>query len=297
MVKFALLVSATDVILTLEIRIRAVVDAPPVTVHGSVPSLAVLANSVVGNVDPPSVERSIFTFPVRLADVHVSACDDPITHVSPPFGDVTVMLGCTMLKFALLVSPTLGIDTLLIRIRTVLLTGPLTVHGSVPSLAVLAAIVVGNVDPPSVERSIFTFPVRFADDHVNVCDEPIAHDSPPFGDATVSVGCTIVKLALLLSRTVGSVTLTTRTRAVVLTGPLTVHGSVPSLAVLANSVVGKLAPPSVERSTFTFPLTPLDVHAIVCDEPIAQLSAPFGELTVIDGPPGVIVSIEVPVRA
>ena len=172
-----------------------------------------------------------------------------------------------------------------------LLTGPLTVHGSVPSLAVLAAIVVGNVDPPSVERSIFTFPGRLVDVHVSVCDEPIAHDSPPFGDVTVSVGCTIVKLALLLSRIVASDTLTMLTRAVVLTGPLTVHGSVPSLAVLANSVVGKLAPPSVERSTFTFPLTPLDVHVIVCDEPIAQLSAPFGELTVIDGPPGVIVKL------
>lgn len=100
-----------------------------------------------------------------------------------------------------------------------------------------------------------------------------------------------MKLALLLSRIVASDTLTILTRAVVDTGPVTVHGSVPSLAVLANSVVGNVAPPSVDKSIFTFPLTPLEDHEIVCDEPIAQLSAPFGELTVIDGPPGVIVKL------
>ena len=167
--------------LRLEIRIRAEIVAGPATVHGSVPSLAVLANSVVGNVDPPSVERSIFTFPGRLAELHVSVCEEPTTHDSPPFGDVTVIVGCTIVKFALLVSATVGVVTLKIRIRAVDVTGPLTVHGSVPSLAVLANSVVGNDEPPFVERSIFTFPLTPLDVHVIVWDEPTGHDSPPFG--------------------------------------------------------------------------------------------------------------------
>jgi hypothetical protein len=265
----------------LVIRIRDDELAGPGTDHGSVPSLAVLAAITVGNVEPPLVDSSIFTFPVRLVDAHVIVCDEPMTQLSPPFGDVTVIVGWTMLKFALLVSMTVGMERLLMRILAVVLTGPPTVHASAPSFAVLANSTVGNVEPPLVDNSTITFPVRLADVHVSVCDNPIAQDSPPLGDVTVSVGCAIVKLALLLSRMLASETLTILTRAVADTGPVTVHGSVPSLAVLANSVVGNVEPPFVERSIFTFPLTPLDVHVIVCDEPIPHDSPPLGAVTVM----------------
>src|SRR5512143_3515885 len=98
MVKFALLVSDAEGVDTPEMRIRADEVATPLTVHGSVPSLAVLATITVGNVSPPSVERSIFTVPVRLVDVHRMFCADPSTQLSSPSGAVTVTVGCTMVK-------------------------------------------------------------------------------------------------------------------------------------------------------------------------------------------------------
>jgi hypothetical protein len=49
-------------------------------------------------------------------------------------------------------------------------------------------MLVGNVAPPSVERAMDTVPVTPDDVHVTVCDEPIGHDSPPFGEVTVIVG-------------------------------------------------------------------------------------------------------------
>lgn len=186
--KFALLLSRIEASATLNIRTRHVELAGPDTVHGSMPSLAVLAKSVVGNVTPPSVERSIFTFPDTLLDVHWMFWEDPISQLSPPFGTLTVMVGWRIAKFALLMSESVGIDRLVIRIRDDELAGPGTDHGSVPSLAVLAAITVGNVEPPLVDSSIFTFPVRFVDAHVIVCDEPMTQLSPPFGDVTVIVG-------------------------------------------------------------------------------------------------------------
>ena len=104
----------------------------------------------------------------------------------------------------------------------------------------------------------------------------------------------MLKLALLVSMIVESATLEMRTRAVELTGPVTVHGSEPSLAVLAKSVSEKLEPPLRESCTLTLPLTPLDVHEIVCEVPIAHDSPPFGEVTATVGPPLVIVKIDVP---
>lgn len=262
-VKFALLMSVAEGTVTPVIRIRAPAVAGPATVHASEPSFAVVAAMTVGNVDPPSVESAIVTFPVKFVDVHVSVCNEPIAQPSPPFGERTVMVGWTTVKLALLISSTEGMLTLDIRIRAVELAGPDTVHGSVPSFAVFALSVVGNVAPPSVERSILTLPGRFAEAQVSVCDDPIGQLSPPFGDVTVIVGCTMLKFALLLSRTVGSDTLRILTLAVADTGPVTVQGSEPSFVVLANSVVGNVVPPSVERSIFTVPLTPLDVQVIV----------------------------------
>ena len=93
MLKLALLVSATEVIVKLDMRIRAKELAVPLTVHGSVPSFAVLAEITVGNVTPPSVERSIFTLPVKFEDVQRIVCEEPRAQDSPPFGDVTVRLG------------------------------------------------------------------------------------------------------------------------------------------------------------------------------------------------------------
>ena len=188
MLKFPLLVSAAEGTTTPAMRTLADVLAAPVTVHGYVPSFAVPADMTVGKVEPPSVDRSIRTLPVRLVEVHRMVCDEPIVQISPPLGESMVIVGCTMVKFALLTSRTDGAVTLEIRIRADVVPGPVTVHGSVPSLAVLAAMTVGKVEPPSVDRSILTLPVKFDDVQRIVCDEPRAQDSPPFGDVTVRLG-------------------------------------------------------------------------------------------------------------
>jgi hypothetical protein len=52
---------------------------------------------IVVYVEPPSVEDSIFTFPTVPVVVQVIACDDPTVQLSPPFGDVTVIVGVTLL--------------------------------------------------------------------------------------------------------------------------------------------------------------------------------------------------------
>jgi hypothetical protein len=43
-------------------------------------------------VAPPSIEYSIFTFPTVPVVAQVMACDDPTVQLSPPLGDVTVMV-------------------------------------------------------------------------------------------------------------------------------------------------------------------------------------------------------------
>jgi hypothetical protein len=90
----------------------------------------------------------------------------------------------------------------------------------------------------------------------------------------------IVKLASLTSETLCVFTLLTRIRACVVAGPVTVQNWLPLLATLAKRVV-QVTPPSRERSIRTLPLTPLELHRIVCVLPAAQLSpTPLGAVTV-----------------
>jgi hypothetical protein len=62
-------------------------------------------------------------------------------------------------------------------------------QGSVPSFAVLAAIVVQE-EPALVEYSIFTLPVKFEEVQVILCELPTTQFSPPSGEVTVIVGGT-----------------------------------------------------------------------------------------------------------
>jgi hypothetical protein len=96
-------------------------------------------------------------------DDHASVCVDPMAHDSPPLGVVTVIVGWTTVKFALELSRMALLEMLEILMRADAVALPVTVHASEPSFAVFAAMTVGNDRPPSVERSILTFPVTLLD--------------------------------------------------------------------------------------------------------------------------------------
>jgi hypothetical protein len=74
---------------------REVVPEALGTVTDSDPSLAVLAASTIGKVDPPSVESEIFTFAQLtgaagvFATFHPTVCVDPTDHTTAVFGAVT----------------------------------------------------------------------------------------------------------------------------------------------------------------------------------------------------------------
>jgi hypothetical protein len=72
-------------------------------------------------VAPPSVEYSIFTFPTVPVIVQVMARDVPTIQLSPPFGDVTVIVGvgtcAAIVNEALLTSAGVPVDASLIRTR------------------------------------------------------------------------------------------------------------------------------------------------------------------------------------
>jgi hypothetical protein len=224
--------------------------------------------------------------PGRFAEVHVRVCEEPIGQFSPPFGEVTVIVGCTRLKFALLLSRIVGSDTLRVLTLAIVDTGPATIHGSEPSFVVPANSVVGNVVPPSVERSIFTFPLTPLDVHVIVWEDPIAQDSLPFGDVTVSVGppATIVKLTFETSKKMLP-TASTFIRAAVVGLFGIVTDSEPSFGVLASTTRGNEVPPSVESVIFTLaqvtgaPVVPATFHVTVCREPPLHDTPVLGDVT------------------
>ncbi|MBI4382170.1 MAG: hypothetical protein HY574_13410, partial [candidate division NC10 bacterium] len=92
----------------------------------------------------------------------------------------------------------------------------------------------------------------------------------------------MVKLASLLSQTIGALMLQMRMRAWVVFGGFTFHVCKSSLAVL-EKIVFQLLPPSLEMSILTFPTTPLEVQMMVPKRLFNHVSPPLGEMTLSDG--------------
>jgi len=94
MVKLVLEISK-NIFPTASTFILAVVVAVLGMVSTSVPSLGVLADSTVGNVCPPSVDKDIFTFAqltgaaVVLATAQVIVCDELPAHDTAVLGELT----------------------------------------------------------------------------------------------------------------------------------------------------------------------------------------------------------------
>src|SRR5689334_7503206 len=76
-------------------RTRACVVGVFGTVHAKLPVFAIPVAITFGYVAPPSVEyaRSTLVTATLSVAVQVIVCGDPISHVSPPFGLVTVTAG------------------------------------------------------------------------------------------------------------------------------------------------------------------------------------------------------------
>jgi hypothetical protein len=100
-------------------------------------------------------EYSIFTGTEIAVLSQVMVCEFCERHTSPPFGDVIKLLGCTIVKFALLTSFTVEPVALLALTFTVVegVLGMVQVYD--PVLAVEEVIRL-YVEPPSVEYSSFT---------------------------------------------------------------------------------------------------------------------------------------------
>jgi hypothetical protein len=191
-----------------------------------------------------------------------------------------------MLKLALLVSETAGAEILVILILAVAVAGAVTTQVWVPSLGVDPRIVV-QVVPPFRDSSTLTLPVIPTDVQVIVWVLPTFQLSPPLGAVTV-IDWTMLKLALLISKVAGVVTLDILTNAVAVTGPVTSQVCVPSLGVDPRIVV-QVVPPFRESSILTLPVILADVQVIAWVLPTGQLSPPLGEVTVIDAGGGPVI--------
>jgi len=282
MLKLALLLSATLESLALLTRIRPWVAAGAVTVQLCAPSLGVLLKRVVHET-PPLRDSSIFTFPPAQLDVQRIVCTLPTLHVSPPFGAVTVRLPPPIPKFTSLVSETLGSFTSLTRIRARAVAGAFTFQLYDPSLGVLL-IRVAQVEPPSLDSSIFTLSHIWLEVQAIVWVLPRGQVSPPFGTLTLMLPPPSLKFASLVSRTPESFTPLTRIRACVVAGGVTFQLYTPSLAVLPTRVTQE-APASRDASIFTLPQIWVEVHRIDSLQPMGQASPPFGAVTVRLPPP------------
>ena len=135
---------------------REVVEGVLGISQDSDPSFGVLAAMVI-QLEPELVEYSNFTLAIVPVEVQVMLWLLPTHQLSPPLGEVTFIVGTAlMVKLASLMSegvPVAASETLTLA-WVVGVFGIL--HGSVPSLEVLATIVF-QVEPPLVEYSIFTF--------------------------------------------------------------------------------------------------------------------------------------------
>jgi hypothetical protein len=101
-----------------------------------------------------SVNRTFPTIPLELQTTFWML---PMAHVSPPFGDMSVMLPPPIVAFTLLTSAIVESVRLVMRTRAWVVAGPGTVQGWTPSFGVLLRIVDHDV-PPFREIPILTFP-------------------------------------------------------------------------------------------------------------------------------------------
>jgi len=85
---------------------------------------------------PPSLLTSMFTSPLPLTEVQVIFSIVPIVHVSPPFGEVTVISGVSIMLNAVSLTSLTPAAAELILTRQRSDVGPLTVHSSTPSFGV-----------------------------------------------------------------------------------------------------------------------------------------------------------------
>lgn len=184
---------------------------------------------MVDQVAPPSRDSSIFTAPVRLAEVHVMVWVVADSQVSPPSGDVTVMLGGggpVMVNSALLTSDANGLDT---RTRALAVAVPETFQVVEPEVAVTAGAMVLHLVPPSLDSSTLTLSFVPKPDAVQVIVWvlPTAQLSPPLGEVIAKLGGggpVMVKFASDTSLTVELPVPVTRMRPLAVAGPVTVQG-------------------------------------------------------------------------
>jgi hypothetical protein len=217
---------------------------------------------MVIQLEPASVEYSNFTFPLKQEEVQVILWEEPACQVSPPLGEVAVITCGAMVKLALLTSegvPVLASETLTREV----VEGVLGItQDSDPSLGVLAIIVI-QLEPALVEYSNFTLVMLPVEVQVMLWLLPTHQLSPPLGEVTFIVGTALmVKLASLISEGVPVAASETLTLAWVVGALGIVHGSVPSLAVLATMVF-QVEPALVEYSIFTLPLKLVEVQVML----------------------------------
>ena len=153
--------------------------AGPRTVHGSIPSFGVSAKSV-SQLTPPSRESSIRTFPSPGA-LHVIKRSLPPSHVSPPFGFVTVIptIVSAIVKSAALSAVIVGSSRSVRRSRQCADGGPSTSHTCTSSFRTFEKML-SKVRPLSRESSMRTLP-RVAPDQTMSRLAPTGQTSPPLG--------------------------------------------------------------------------------------------------------------------
>ena len=86
---------------------------------------------MVAHVTPPSRDNRILTEPLTLTEVQVMVCVEPLAQLSPPSGEITVIVGGggpVMVKFALLISKMLELEALTTFILACVVAEPLTVQ-------------------------------------------------------------------------------------------------------------------------------------------------------------------------
>src|SRR2546425_1193600 len=222
-----------------------------------------------------SFEYSRRTFGIVPLVVQVMVRLCPTVHSSPPLGALTV-IPPRILKLLSEASLAEGSAASATRIFAVVEIASGTAQLKLPVLAAEATITVA-VAKLSMEYSSLTLGTEPVFVHVIDCVVPTAQTSPPLGAVRMKPP-RMVKLAAEAPKTVTSAVFVTRTLTVVEASSGTVQAKLPVLATEAAISVA-LAKLSLEYSSFTLGLVPVDVQVIVCGAPIVQTSPPFGALT------------------
>ena len=164
-----------------------VVDGVSGTVQENVPEAAVTKSSISVHVDPSSLEYSIERA-LTSVEVHVILCDVPTVQCSPPFGDVTVIVGGeVMVKFDKLREFNEVSAALEILIRAVVVGVLGTVHEYEPAEADVLSSITLQFVPPLLENSILIFATYDEDQVISWMLSP-SQFSPPLGEFNERVG-------------------------------------------------------------------------------------------------------------